>query len=100
MAVKGLAGNAQLPAKLADDRLPLSHRCHGQAQFGGCHLVLAAALAPACAGRRQAYLGTLTNKLLFKLARAAKMPNTGISDLNPEYAVQCNRGLSQKHPVS
>jgi hypothetical protein len=35
MAVKGLACNAQLPAKLADDRLPLSHRCHGQAQFGG-----------------------------------------------------------------
>src|ERR1700730_2147708 len=72
MAVKGLAGDAQLPAKLADDRLPLPHRGHGQAQFGGCHLVLAAALAPACAGRRQAYLGTLRNKLPFKLRQGGE----------------------------
>src|ERR1700687_4257966 len=30
MAVKGLAGNAQLPAKFADNRLPLPHRGHDE----------------------------------------------------------------------
>ena len=72
MAVKGLASNAQLSAKLVDDRIPLTHRGHGQAQFGGGHLVLAAALVPACAGRRQAYLGSLRDKLPFKLRQGGE----------------------------
>ena len=67
-----MAGDAQLPAKLADDRLPLPHRSHGQAKFGGGHLVLAAAFAPACAGRCQAYLGTLRDKFSFKLRQGGE----------------------------
>ncbi len=39
MAVKGLPGDSQFPAESAHIGLRLPHGSHGQAEFGGGHLV-------------------------------------------------------------
>ena len=69
MPIKGLSGDAQFDAQLADLRFRLPHRGHCQTELGGGHCVGPAAVAASGTGGGHACLRPLDDQLPLELGQ-------------------------------